>query len=270
MNTMQIELDDDLPTAHSMLSSISNLMKDFDMLFVQLVDTPRPTLAAEVSKARQVLSELLTAITPAAAPADAPTEEPMATTTPSTPVVPAPSAGVYPIFAGMSFFKDEAMNGDANDIFQWILGADPMNCDLATFLRGLMFARVVRNGKAAALVQDEIVELVQRRAFPQHAGMNKKQVKDAIKAASEPLKANEKFGVKEVKDLTKSYPTLYYYDAAQFELINESRTPSNILQGDDLEDIFNNLSRASTATPVEPQKKTLEDRVAAANARLGL
>ena len=196
---------------------------------------------------------------------------------PASSVVPSSIGGT--MLDNYTWYKDEKINGDARDIFTWILKADPRTCSPEQFIEGLLYARLDKAGKAASLTQRELVDLVMLRSFPGYPSTIK-GVTDKVRAISKQLKASKDFTKKGLEEMTKrGYPTASFYTQAHITALEAARAPCS-LPGDDLDEI---CALAVTAapqeeeTPAEPptvEEETpavdVTDAVSRARALLGL
>lgn len=196
-------------------------------------------------------------------------------TTSETPAI--VNQGPAPIFNHLTFYKDLDINGDANDIFRWVLRVDPMTCSIEDFLRGVLLCRVegqdkAGNVKAAALKQKEIVDLCIARNFPlMPAG--KTAAAGYVKALISQLKASEDFTKARLAKITKSgYPTASFYTQQHIDAVTTARQVCDA-EGDDLESMFLIAQQQPVEEVVEtaPEPREYpEDAVSKALARLGL
>lgn len=195
-----------------------------------------------------------------------------------------PAASVVPSAIGgtmldnYTWYKDEKINGDARDIFTWILKADPRSCSPEEFVEGLLYARLDKAGKAASLTQRELVDLVLLRSFPGYP-TTVKGVTDKVRAISKQLKASKDFTKKGLEEMTKrGYPTASFYTQAHIDALEAARAPCS-LPGEDLDEIcalaVTAAPPAETPAPADPvQEETssvdVPDAVTRARALLGL
>lgn len=269
------ELGTDLKSVRGITSKIDSFLEVIEDVYIDICDEERPVLTSYVSALRTNLAALLTAlgddapvVEAAPEPAPAPAPEPVAAptgwtaasetlyasvsvpTSEQTVAPHAPSNGIYPILGGVSWYRDEDMNGDANDIFQWVLQADPMTCPPEVFIRGLLLSRKA-NGKggATALTQPEIIDMCLQRAFTGWP-LRKSEVSTKVKELIASLKSRESFDAPAVKNLSKNFITLSYYAQDQFELISNTRSCN--LPGEDLDGIFTELSTGKQSEAAAP------------------
>ena len=196
--------------------------------------------------------------------------------------VPAPSVVPSAIGGTMldnyTWYKDEKINGDARDIFTWILKADPRTCSPEEFIEGLLYARLDKAGKAASLTQRELVDLVLLRSFPGYP-TTVKGVTDKVRAISKQLKTSKDFTKKGLEEMTKrGYPTASFYTQAHIDALEAARAPCS-LSGDDLDGICELIAETPVVetpvveTPVVEEEATsvdVPDAVTRARALLGL
>ena len=213
-------------------------------------------------------------------PAETPTETP--TETPVEEEASVPAASVVPSAIGgtmldnYTWYKDDKINGDARDIFTWILEADPRSCSPEEFIEGLLYARLDKSGKAASLTQRELVDLVLLRSFPGYP-TTLKGVTDKVRAISKQLKTSKDFTKKGLEEITKrGYPTASFYTQAHINALEAARAPCS-LSGDDLDEICELIAETPIVEPqvvappvVVPQVVDVPDAVARARALLGL
>lgn len=150
------------------------------------------------------------------------------------------------IFSGFKWWSDEDHNGRVEDIFKFVLQVDPNTCDMETFIKGLLYARVERNGKDASLKMDEIMELCALRNFAgwpvtKHGVTVKTKAKAIIKPVIDQLKETHSFDKKTLKEITKSgYPTHAHYRQDFLDkCVYEFEGPD--LDGDDLDAMCDNI-----------------------------
>lgn len=123
----------------------------------------------------------------------------------------------------LTFYKDDKVNGDARDIFQWILQADPDTCDVDTFVHGMMLCRVAdASGKVKALTRGELLDLCITRGFagiPQKADgtIHKSNATKWLGGIVTNLKAKNSYDAKTLEKMTKQYPTAAFYPAEFIE-----------------------------------------------------
>jgi len=145
------------------------------------------------------------------------------------------------LFSGYKWWSDDDHNGNAADLFKYVLEADPNTCDIDTFIKGLLYARVERdNGKDGSLRQDELLALCHARGFSE-IPPQKGKGKAALKPIIDRVKATGDFSKKALKDITKSgFPTHAFYREDFLEKsVYTFETPE--LQGDDLESICDGI-----------------------------
>lgn len=188
-----------------------------------------------------------------------------------TPAVVTPSAAPtsYPIFAGINFYKDDTLNGDGNEIFKWLLQEDPMTCTPEMFMRGLLLCRVDNAGKAASFKRAELEQLMKARKFPGWPAVGK-ALKEKVKALIDQLKSQESFTADRVRSMSKNMPTLATYKQAHFSKVESAKVTT--VPGDDLDDMLAGIAARLNAAPAQeaPAKTSIESKIAAAHARLGL
>jgi hypothetical protein len=141
------------------------------------------------------------------------------------------------LFSGYQWWSDDDHNGNAADIFKYVLEADPNTCDIDTFIKGLLYARVERDtGKDGSLRQDELLALCHARGFSEIPPAKGKG-KAALKPIVDRVKATGDFSKKALKDITKSgFPTHAFYREDFLEKsVYTFETPE--LVGDNLESI---------------------------------
>jgi hypothetical protein len=192
------------------------------------------------------------------------------------PVLPSSIGGT--MLDNYTWYKDETINGDARDIFTWILQVDPLTCSAEQFIEGLLYARIYKDGKATSLTQRELAELLLLRAFPGYP-TNIKGATDKVRDICKQLKASKDFTKKGLEELTKrGYPTASFYTQTHIDALEAARAPCS-LPGDDLDAICEQITADPLpAPPVEEQvieqeespKVDLTDAVARAKALLGL
>lgn len=197
---------------------------------------------------------------------------------PAPSVVPSAIGGT--MLDNYTWYKDEKINGDARDIFTWIIKADPRTCSPEEFIEGLLYARLSKSGKAASLTQRDLVDLVLLRSFPGYP-TTIKGATDKVRAISKQLKASKDFTKKGLEDLTKrGYPTASFYTQGHIDALEAARAPCS-LPGDDLEEICAlavNADPTVEETPViesptveeETTSVDVPDAVTRARALLGL
>ena len=177
-----------------------------------------------------------------------------------------------------TWYKDDKINGDARDIFTWILEADPRSCSPEEFIEGLLYARLDKSGKAASLTQRELVDLVLLRSFPGYPSTIK-GVTDKVRAISKQLKTSKDFTKKGLEEITKrGYPTASFYTQAHINALEAARAPCS-LSGDDLDEICELIAETPIVEPpvvappvVEEETSVVDvpDAVSRARALLGL
>lgn len=201
------------------------------------------------------------------------------------PSVPAPSVVPSSIGGTMldnyTWYKDEKINGDARDIFTWILQVDPRTCSPEEFIEGLLYARLDKSGKAASLTQRELADLVLLRNFPGYPSTIK-GVTDKVRDISKQLKASKDFTKKGLEEMTKrGYPTASFYTPVHIASLEAARGACT-LPGDDLDAICEGITNVAPPAPpsippaaiVEDEDETpavdVTDAVSRARALLGL
>ena len=145
------------------------------------------------------------------------------------------------LFSGYKWWSDDDHNGNAADLFKYVLEADPNTCDIDTFIKGLLYARVERdNGKDGSLRQDELLDLCHARGFAE-IPPQKGKGKAALKPIVDRVKATGDFSKKALKDITKSgFPTHAFYREDFLEKsVYTFEAPE--LDGDDLESICDGI-----------------------------
>lgn len=179
---------------------------------------------------------------------------------PASSVVPSSIGGT--MLDNYTWYKDEKINGDARDIFTWILQVDPRTCSAEDFIEGLLYARLDKAGKAASLTQRELVDLVMLRSF---AGFPSTitGVTDKVRAISKQLKYNKDFTKKGLEELTKrGYPTASFYTQTHIDALEAARAPCS-LPGDDLDAICEQAAAAPLPAPPVEEPPTVEDETPA-------
>jgi len=207
------------------------------------------------------------------APADPVEEE---ASVPAASVVPSAIGGT--MLDNYTWYKDEKVNGDARDIFTWILKADPRSCSPEEFIEGLLYARLDKAGKATSLTQRDLVDLVLLRRFSGYP-TTVKGVTDKVRAISKQLKASKDFTKKGLEEMTKrGYPTASFYTQAHINALEAARAPCS-LSGDSLDEICELIAETPVVDPpiveapiVEEETTTVDvpDAVSRARALLGL
>jgi hypothetical protein len=193
----------------------------------------------------------------------------------------------------LTFYRDDKINGDARDIFKWIIQADPDTCDVDTFVHGMMLARVAdANGKMKSLTRGELLDLCVARGFagiPQKAdgSLHKGNATKWVGGIVTRLKAQNSYDAKTVEKMTKHYPTAAFYPAefiedelgADFHIADQAdgldtlcadycNDDSDLDDDDDLEDTVDAEEEEEQELPAEPRRQA--PSINDAMARLGL
>ena len=174
------------------------------------------------------------------------------------------------LFNGYKWWSDEHHNGRAEDLFKYVLEADPNTCDIETFIKGLLYSRVERDtGKDGSLRQDELLALVQARGFSEIPAAKGKG-KAALKPIVDRVKTTGDFSKKALKDITKSgFPTYAFYREEFLEkCVYTFDVPD--LEGDDLDSICEGIDpdsleiKSDYEAQAEPAPEEIEDPAPAA------